>query len=339
MQRARDLFILGAGFSKAISHEMPLLGELKGLVNARHSGLLPDDADDIEKHLAYLAWEHPWLRPSQVFENRAALHRILDSLGEVISDRELSTVQCAKPAWLTRLVSWWHEQRSGVITLNYDTLVERAAVEVMADGQPIRCWNLYPPTITAGLARGATLTGSGSEDRSFRLLKLHGSVNWRCSLQQGSLCGQVYFAFPGATWQDPVSLDEGRDASTIADKELLIVPPLTEKGGYFGHETVRALWVEAGRELRRAERVYCLGYSLPESDTTMQFFLRDHAADRPAEFVVVNLDPEAPARYQRLLGGSYRVTGRFAGEDAIERFVAHLTREGESGREDAWRSA
>ena len=49
----------------------------------------------------------------------------------------------------------------------------------------------------------------------------------------------------------------------VQDKAPLILPPVDNKDSYFHHETMRSLWTAAARVLRRASRVFCLGYSLP----------------------------------------------------------------------------
>ena len=47
------------------------------------------------------------------------------------------------------------------------------------------------------------------------------------------------------------------------DKDVLIVPPITEKSSYFKNETINRLWWEAAEALRHATRVFVIGYSLP----------------------------------------------------------------------------
>jgi hypothetical protein len=63
-----DVFILGAGFSKAISDAMPVLNDLSVEVKQRLPELekvatfLPDN---IELWLTFLSQKHPWLSEAQ----------------------------------------------------------------------------------------------------------------------------------------------------------------------------------------------------------------------------------------------------------------------------------
>lgn len=74
-----DVFIIGAGFSKAISNHMPTLAELSKDVRPDMDGLFlnhekpPEEmVDDIEKLLSFLGEDHPWLTKAQQYRNRAA---------------------------------------------------------------------------------------------------------------------------------------------------------------------------------------------------------------------------------------------------------------------------
>ena len=50
-----------------------------------------------------------------------------EKLTDVLQERIDRTLQESDepPDWLSRLVRYWHNERATVITLNYDTLVER----------------------------------------------------------------------------------------------------------------------------------------------------------------------------------------------------------------------
>ena len=62
-----DVFLLGAGFTKAISVEMPLLGELSSQIKESEIDLpspLSTLGDNLELWLSHLSRPHPWLRES-----------------------------------------------------------------------------------------------------------------------------------------------------------------------------------------------------------------------------------------------------------------------------------
>lgn len=132
-----QVFILGAGFSKAISSQMPLTRELTEEVFNRfkQEAEIPKDVramlrDDFEKGLTYLANENPWLRESENLRNRALYLDLTHFIRAVIDERSRGPTVWrtnSPPMWLEALITHWHKNRCAVITLNYDTLIERVA--------------------------------------------------------------------------------------------------------------------------------------------------------------------------------------------------------------------
>ena len=64
-EEARDVFILGAGFSKQISRQMPLLKELSGVIASRVSEPgriieIPFMRTDVEMAMTFLSQPQPW---------------------------------------------------------------------------------------------------------------------------------------------------------------------------------------------------------------------------------------------------------------------------------------
>ncbi|MCE2448746.1 MAG: hypothetical protein J4F35_10285 [Candidatus Latescibacteria bacterium] len=129
-----DVFLLGAGFSKAVSDDMPLLKELSSQIRGRLSNL-PESlltlGDNIEIWLSYLSQPHPWLRESENLRNRALSLEITEEIKKVLDEKEQLAVLDECPSWLLTLTQHWHKNQAAVISLNYDTLVERAAVNNM----------------------------------------------------------------------------------------------------------------------------------------------------------------------------------------------------------------
>ncbi|MFC6352860.1 hypothetical protein ACFP6B_02985, partial [Rothia nasimurium] len=124
---ARPVYILGAGFSKTISDEMPITFELTELIKQQN----PDIAIDLgnmtfEQWLTIHSTDLPFLENYENTQRRSISEKITESVGDIIVERtdRASSVPC--PEWLTELINIWHEEKAVVITLNYDTLVERA---------------------------------------------------------------------------------------------------------------------------------------------------------------------------------------------------------------------
>ncbi len=311
----REVFILGAGFSKAIHGSMPLLEELSTKISSVEK-LPPPLAtlgNDVELWLTYLSQPQPWLKEFHNLENRALFLRIGQRIGETLEASTSAAVCEDGPDWLHQLVTWWHKNRSAVITLNYDTLVERAALKAGIDPEEV-----YPVRLTD--IRRASTFGADPES-SFRLFKLHGSVNWYYS-GAASFHGEVLYYGRVTPWGEPLNKEERQSISAARDKVPLIVPPTTEKVSYFQHETLRQVWLGASQALAAASSVYCVGYSLPTTDLGVRFFLHHSRPGEEGEkvplFVVnrSNSPQELVGRYQHLLGNSYAIKDKYASTGA-----------------------
>lgn len=177
-----DLFILGAGFSKAVSEQMPTLRELGVQLQNRmglHDGVLAPNrfGGDVELWLSYLAQRHPWLSESASLRNRAMFLDISTALSELIHAcvrRTDPEGQPGFPAWFSELTQYWMKSAANVVTVNYDILVELA------------CLTEYGPngaTYAGGLVPMHQRTGStgvwlNDPPGFLHLIKLHGSINW-----------------------------------------------------------------------------------------------------------------------------------------------------------------
>ena len=96
-----DVFLLGAGFSKAISDRMPVLRELTGIMRER----VPVPAEkepaaaftgDFESWLTYLSTSHPWLTEANNLRNRALFLELSSRLQEVLFARMHFVNVCAR---------------------------------------------------------------------------------------------------------------------------------------------------------------------------------------------------------------------------------------------------
>ena len=270
-----DVFILGAGFSKAVSADMPLLIDLSRELETRIPSLRTVSSvfpDNVEMWLTYLSQDHPWLSEADNLRNRALFLDLSRAIREVLVERIDLTVKRDCPSWFLDLARWWHAKKATVLTLNYDTLIERCVLPITTDdsrGGRLHSWDIYPVHLTQASQRGGTgYTYYGSVE-TLRLFKLHGSINWFYSGKSPSHEETLYSLPHVNKWNERY----GRGEKFVTDKIPFIVPPLTDKLPYFQHETLRSLWSQAAEALRTATRVFCCGYSLPVTDITMRFFL------------------------------------------------------------------
>ena len=323
-----DVFLLGAGFSKAVSDDMPLLKELSSQIRGRLSNL-PESlltlGDNIEIWLSYLSQPHPWLSESENLRNRALALDITGEIEEVLDKKEQSVVQDECPSWLRTLTQHWHETQAGVVSLNYDTLVERAVVKISArQGEdsgsffPVK-FTLYPVKFTPSTWRDAEMPESKTAMDSFTLFKLHGSTNWYYSGASEST-GEVIYSSAIEGWVANSSR-ESDSKLAVSDKVPLIVPPTTEKVGFFQHESLKRIWSQALSSLRTAGKLFIIGYSLPMTDLAVRLFLHDGVRNGKKELYIVNPDRDLVDHYTELLGNAFDIKDEFVGDKAIERFV------------------
>ena len=247
----RDLFILGAGFSKAICQDMPTMEELSTQVLSdlkefgwRVPSELYDLGNNIELWMTYLSQAQPWLQDHEVYSNLATARQIRKRIKEIIDTHTLSTAQSAAPDWLNLLLRSWHDGRANVLTLNYDTLVERATREFLfADKtKGISPRQMYPPHFADIRSRVTTLWPERPID-TFSYLKLHGSVNWYYSGRDDFYGETIFYSEVLPLGEDPLKLREHEEAFRVLseDKDTLIIPPVNEKITYFNNETERWL--------------------------------------------------------------------------------------------------
>lgn len=328
-----DTFLVGAGFSKALSPFMPTMNELyvqlEGLIGAADGFTREayDYADgDVEALLSYYAIPNPHDDHIEALRKRRVTALVELGLGEILQNRELAAAAEGLNPLGTALVSRWHEQCSHVLTTNYDTLIERFAgqeMPIVSDDRvkSVYFTDLYPIAVQPAVVRdGTALLGSEYPD-TLTLYKLHGSISW-------------YKAFDDSSHDpilglSPADLDIVALRKFITDKRRFIVPPVYDKSSLLSHETVRNLWLQArNNALQEADAIYVIGYSLPETDIAMQNLLWEGARDtsggigekRP--LYVVDIDRGALERFSSTLGRYYDIRGRYAGvPDAFDRFV------------------
>src|SRR5579872_3586400 len=119
---AREVFILGAGFSKQISRHMPLLKELSEAISVRvpelgKIGPVPFLRTDVEMAMTFLSQPQPWLSDAQRLRHRALFLEITRAIAAEIEEDRSATVR-ACPGWLLKFVHWLHFRKAVVIVLN-----------------------------------------------------------------------------------------------------------------------------------------------------------------------------------------------------------------------------
>ena len=328
-----DSFLLGAGFSKAVCKQMPTMAELYELLAP-----LVDTPDgftreayeyasgNIEKLLSYYAIPSPHDDAVELLRKEQVTILLERKIGELLQEREERGASTGLNASGKRLVSKWHEQRSHILTTNYDTLVERIAKEgihTATEGSEVKLYytDLYPIPVDSAIGRdGGMVLGSSYPD-TFTLYKLHGSTTWYKSIEE--ITFDPIYGFE-SEW-----IGNQRYKKFITDKRRFIVPPVYDKSSLLNHESIRSLWWQAkNNALRPADNLYVIGYSLPETDAAMHVLLwegtqtSERTQGQRKPLYVVDVDKEVSQRYAEKLGSYYEVRDCYAGgKDAFDRFV------------------
>ena len=296
--------------------------------------------NDIEMWMSYLSQAQPWLSDSDVYLNYSLASRIRKIISQVLEERISQVVMSAPPKWLNQLIASWHERQSVIVTLNYDTLIESAAqfgfteestLETNLPGkkQSLNPVHIYPPHFSSiASRRGEAILGFG-DTNTFRLFKLHGSVNWHYSGREQYFGETIFFRdvpeFEAASDIENRKAAMERSKNFARDKSTLIIPPIAEKTTYFNNETIRGIWRDAGTALQEASAVYVLGYSLPKSDLGMKLFLTGNLPSLDTPISLVNLDQGIIGRFKEALGREVQI--EFVREDdPVVKFVENYTR-------------
>lgn len=339
MSDVKRVLILGSGFSKAIFPVMPLVGDLREClqaIEALRQEPFASMASEPELLLSHLALSQPWRSAAEGLSDRALFVQAQKRLADYIANCEAEAFQAPAPEWAGTLLRMLHGSRTPVITLNYDTVVERLLLRSSPrepdSANPLREHHLYNLPLTPIRARaGNALLDERVE--TFHLIKLHGSINWFHSGPEGYPGEQVYYR--GVNTDSPFDDDRGRDGvgpgieCLCSDKIPLIIPPVAEKSHFYENRTIRMLWTAAREALTEAEEVMCVGYSLPETDLTMKLFLQSVA--RPKKVVIVNKEhppdengQEMLKRYQEAFPGAEVDGGTFVCKDSVQKMTKYL---------------
>jgi hypothetical protein len=285
----RRVYLLGAGFSMAVSDHMPSMAQLSTAVQAIISAAGGPDipgantpvANDFEQWLSYLIEAPPWLTEAEQARNKASFSEVSNAVYEALSVAQIQVLTGSGcPPWLEQLVKYWEQESAKVISFNYDMLVELAWMVSVAGGRTPSL-QLYPAPVTPLSTRSAAVLGGRRPSEGLELMKLHGSLSWLYS-GPGSPPGDIIYDkdIRGGGWNVDGILPRNDDAEFLAvDREPMIVPPAAVKSAYYNNRTLQALWRSAGDALKDAEELVIMGFSLPQSDQLVRAMLCTSLAD------------------------------------------------------------
>ncbi|MET7394264.1 hypothetical protein ABZS66_12295 [Dactylosporangium sp. NPDC005572] len=324
-----DVFIIGAGFSKAISHHMPVTGDLGDNEAVRrflqdhdeYRRLKINGVPDLEAILTLMAEDQPWLTASENRHKDGDFIDFVHTVNTTVRDMQVDAIEESRPRldeWLLPLARRWSLDRSTIVTFNYDTMIEKAVTaahedhyrSTWVDGSGVLresdlAW-AHSAIYAAPIPRmdGAWLGPELSHPTDLpELIKLHGSLNWYYSGTH-SVDGPIRDIGVKPFWQS--SLKDRKKAEMKGDaagKSALIIPPTYGKKQFLVNDTIRGLWEMTGEKLKTADRIFLIGYSIPPGDHMVRSMLVHNtsaATGHKLEVVVVNPDEQVANRVEEL---------------------------------------
>ncbi|MDA8073606.1 MAG: hypothetical protein M0Z82_18870 [Actinomycetota bacterium] len=347
----RHVVVLGAGFSRAASNRFLLANELGARAwkrvcdfDPRLAGVSPQFSADypFETLLSLLAERQPYLRDPDNTQNRERFERLVAAIADILLEAQSAAIDEGFKPWFFELLSVLHHSQAVVISFNYDLLIEFGLLKQYL---PPLTWtsraevlptivDLGPPpspsTTTPTLAidhvlRGLPARPPGAlrarvgQARTFRLLKLHGSLDWWWTPEN-----------PFAPVVRSLETTSAQLHQEVPGAERFIVPPLALKSAYYRNPVTRQLWQDAYDALQSAERISLVGYSLPPADLIVGGLLEQGLRNREVVVDVVNTAPDPVCARVRALGGPtegsspLHVTTESSPDTPVVRFVDDL---------------
>lgn len=324
--------IVGAGFSRAISDEMPLTDQLGNAVIDKLCDEYPNfpfqarrfEGGYFESWLSRLAEPQPDLEEAANQENRAWFARMSGAIHSIVEACESRVLETEPPWWLLRLIGVAHWQRFSIVTFNYDTLIEYAVQEAFlldwdtrVPASPDHILNSTPPLPSRPGMWGRT------DAKSFRLIKLHGSLDsyWVSDDVSGATINRFDLA---GRWGHPEPVDMQRLRRELPGRVPFIVPPAAAKSSFYGNPVIRELWRSAADAISNASEIALMGYSLPTTDLVVSGMISERVGPSESGIKVVNRRPAEVVKRLEYLGlDRSRITTK-SGRNACAGYVSDL---------------
>lgn len=184
----------------------------------------------------------------------------------------------------------------GIISFNWDYIVDDILLNIAQnEGQSIAL-RIYDADFIYGfIPKAVYRPGShpwweprrGDDMTAFKLLKLHGSLNWL-------ICNECKDVYIYEAW-DPVHVSQNREISCPrCGAEFIpgIIPPMTQKA--VSSFPYSAIWRKAFQVLSEVQNVIVVGFSLREADFQAKHLFQHAVANNPnkQKFSLTIVDPE-----------------------------------------------
>jgi hypothetical protein len=232
-----------------------------------------------------------------------------------ILDQTLTEGGALHKSFVTNLFSSTERtcKNTSFINLNYDILLDNALIDLYASKDwdldyEIEFRNFVEPVPRSSEERALITSMPGDwhrprKDCSLFLLKPHGSLNWLYCPNCNSVKTTKKEKGVLRIWTQYEVCEKDRSI-----QKPLIVPPTWEK--VYDNPHLTRIWLRASDVLRKASKVFFIGYSLPDSDTKLKYLFKRtlyevNPPSRPSITVILKQDEQnekTKDRYKRLFG-------------------------------------
>ena len=305
----KEVFILGAGFSRAVAGEsMPLLQELTSAINKRiirKDGeirsfwekyiIVPNIGNiqsvETENNQANFEDIMTFLSSNFAYEDytdehlKAILYRhVTDLIVKIFEEKNLDK-EFFKEPYLTSFCQYLYRNKTDIFTFNYDLVLENLLHQSISGSS-----NTFDPLYSVKKMDLITSVWSSAEqhfwDNSLKLYKLHGSINWLYDPE-----------FPnGIRIVKSHTLPEYRRGL-----QSLIVPPSMLKNFSFHTKLLDFQWQMFREKLSQATKIYLIGYSIPKTDVATRYILQTYVNSKSKIFIInLNASEEQKQEWEEL---------------------------------------
>lgn len=326
----QKVFFLGAGFSKAVNDNYPLMDDLTDKVLSRlekesvreHLNEIPPQVTkNIESLLTYLSTDFPWKTETTKYANLALYSSIIKILSDIFVEyahQERSPSQTSTIGENFAKGVLYNSSSYNFITLNYDVLLEELLLAVRKQQNPhesVSYPDVYPYPIE-WIGNRKTSSGSfwGREKKPYppmpKILKLHGSANW---------------FWAGISPSDVLYYrDWNRNEEEDMSKGLkpYIIPPVLDKSSFYNHIAIHDLWQQAEELLKKADEIYIIGFSFPQTDVAVKYLFQSSLRESKPHIYVINTKSKRKltSNYSKAFG-KVELDYTYTGKNALERFI------------------
>jgi hypothetical protein len=296
----KTVLVLGAGFTRAVVPAAPLIvddygvpsliaefANLKSAKSILERAVIPGSAGHVNlEDLLTRLMGLPYDTADARHELALVTSRLLS---QVVSKIEFAKAAGVDDPTVRRLASAISNSGASVVTFNYDDVLDKALYELfpMVDMRPEH-WHpdggygflCLPSSVTVAQApiwmnKCATL-----------LLKLHGSVNWRCRLGDVGPRSPNHVLHHEAWFHEQNIVHFAQPRPTLSEfeeyleRDALIIPPVLLKHELTLHPVMRLVWTRARSKLLESTRVIFIGYSFPITDLAAKMLFQETLTQR-----------------------------------------------------------